>query len=428
MNFLTRFTYSALLYFLSPYLLIRLFWKGQRAPAYKKRIHERFALKTIKQNSDIWVHAVSLGEVIAATPLIEALLKKGWSIMVTTTTPTGSQQVKTRFGNRVNHRYLPYDLPGALQRFFKQVAPKGGVIMETEIWPNLIYKAHKAHIPLFLANARLSLASAKRYRKLQWLVMPLLNCFHAILPQSDEDAKRFMALGIAKEKIQMLGNMKFDGETACVEDSLWRNLKNLWGNMRPVIIAASTHEDEEAQLLTQWRRLQKAIQGALLLIAPRHPERFPVVHTLCLDRGFNTALRSNTASITSSCEIIVLDSIGELLSFYKASDYAFVGGSLTKTGGHNVLEPIAMSVPVISGNKVHNFKSICQELQKEGAIELVSSAQQWADKLIYLHNHREQKEQMIEKASAILARNKGAVLRHFHYLEANLLIKIKKAL
>lgn len=413
-----RLIYSALMYLLTPYLLVRLWWKGRKLPAYRTRILERFSIGTAASKPiDVWVHAVSLGEVIAATPLIDALLEKQWSVLVTTMTPTGSERVKIRFGDKVAHRYIPYDLPGALKRFFKQVKPRAGVIMETELWPNLIYQAHVAKVPLLLANARLSERSLKGYMRFKFLFKPILNQFSAILPQSEDDAARFIALGARKELVHVLGNMKFDLQTNKVDSAQFNELKNHWGSERVVVIAASTHDNEESRILVELRRLQQAIPNVILLIAPRHPERFQAVFQLCLQSGFNTGLRSNLSTLSRENDVVVLDSLGELLGLFQISDYAFVGGSLVPVGGHNVLEPIAMNVPVLSGDQVHNFKAICADLVNARAIELVSQADELIDAIIKLHQDKAQQNQMVKNASAVLENNKGSVVKHLQKIE-----------
>jgi 3-deoxy-D-manno-octulosonic-acid transferase len=416
-----RFVYSFLMYLLTPYLLFRLWWKGRRLPAYRKRIMERFCLdKKEDKRFDVWVHAVSLGEVIAATPLIDAMLDKQWSVLITTMTPTGSERVQVRFGNKVSHRYVPYDLPGVLKRFFKQQKPKVGVIMETELWPNLIYQAHAAQVPLLLANARLSERSLNGYLKVKFLFKPVLNQFSAILAQSDDDAKRFIALGARKDLVHVLGNIKFDLQTHTVDSAKFKELKKHWGSDRIAVIAASTHENEESQILLHLKRLQKAIPKVVLLIAPRHPERFQTVYQLCVQAGFNTGLRSAVGTLSTENEVVVLDSLGELLGLFQISDFAFVGGSLVPVGGHNVLEPIAMNVPVLSGNQVHNFKTICRDLEEAQAIQLVSQADELIDAIIKLHTDQDLQNRMVKNATAVLENNKGALVKH--------LVKIENAL
>lgn len=416
------YLYSLLMYLLTPYMLLRLWWKGRRLPAYRKGLSERFCLgKREEKAFDVWVHAVSLGEMIAATPLIDALLDKKKSVLVTTMTPTGLERVQVRFGNKVTYQYLPYDLPGVLKRFFRQRRPRVGIIMETELWPNLIAQTKAAKVPLLLANARLSERSLKGYLRFKFLFGPLLNQFSAILAQSEEDVKRFISLGAEESKVQVLGNIKFDLQTQALEETEWTGLKNHWGNDRVVVIAASTHANEEEQILLHWRRLQEAIPNVLLLIAPRHPERFQTVYQSVVQAGFHTGLRSRLDTLTLENEVVVLDSLGELLGFYMISDFAFVGGSLVPVGGHNVLEPIAMGVPVLTGNQVHNFASICKDLREAQAIILVHQAGELVDAIIQLHANSVLKNQQVNNARVVLESNRGSLTRHLEKIE-NLLM------
>lgn len=411
------FVYSCLLYLLMPYFLLRLWWKGRSLPAYRQRILERFYWGLQKQPVDIWLHAVSLGEVIAACPLIDAMLAKQWTVLVTTMTPTGSECVQARFADKVFHQYLPYDLPGVLKRFFRATKPKVGIIMETELWPNVIYQAKSAKVPLILANARLSESSFSGYKTCKLFFKPLLNQFTTIFAQTNEDAERFMALGVPDNLVCVLGNIKFDSSLPDIENAQFQTFKQLWGENRVVVIIASTHEGEENQILVHLKKLQQAIPGLLLLIAPRHPERFQAVYQLALSSGFNTGLRSDSASISKQSEVVVLDSLGELLGFYQLSHYAFVGGSLVPVGGHNVLEPIAMGVPVISGKNVGNFKAICTELVAAKGIVLVDNASELVDEFIRLHVDKRLQEERINNAKRILEINKGTMLRLLHCIE-----------
>lgn len=410
-----RWIYSCFMYLLSPYLLFRLWWKGRGVPAYRERITERFCWDKQKIKSvDVWIHAVSLGEVIAATPLINAMLSQQWTILITTMTPTGAAQVNTRFGDKVAHRYVPYDIYSVVKRFFQQVKPKVGIIMETELWPNLIGEATTAKIPLFLANARLSEKSLVGYKRFKFLFKPILNQFTTICTQSADDAQRFISLGAPPKKVLALGNMKFDLHTNSVDYAKFHQLKNHWGIERTVFIIASTHDDEETRILAQLKRAQRSIPDLLLLIAPRHPERFQSVYQLCIQQGFNTGLRSNLNTLNSNNEVVVLDCLGELLGLYHISDYAFVGGSLVPVGGHNVLEPIAMHVPVVSGNQVHNFKTICRDLVDAQAIILVKDTDELIDAIINLNNNSQLKQKMVANASQVLENNKGSVLKHLN--------------
>ncbi len=367
---------------------------------------------------DVWIHAVSLGEVIAAIPLVDAILEKKWSVLITTMTPTGSDRVQKHFGDKVAHQYVPYELPCVLKRFFKQIKPRVGIIMETELWPNLIYQARAAEVPLLLANARLSDSSQRGYKLIKFLIKPLLSQFSAILPQGTADARRFIALGAKKEIVHVSGNIKFDLQTNTLDTQKFKELKSKLGAERVVVIAASTHENEESEIVSQLKRLQGAIPDVVLLIAPRHPERFQSVYQLCLQAGFNTGLRSNLDSISPENEIVVLDTLGELLGMYLISDYAFVGGSLVPHGGHNVLEPIAMNIPVLSGNYVNNFKAICDDLAVAQAILLVQQANEVIDGIIKLHADEMLRQQMVKNAALVFEQNKGAVLKHLERIEA----------
>jgi 3-deoxy-D-manno-octulosonic-acid transferase len=412
-----RFLYSIIMYALTPWFIIRLWLKSWRMPAYKQRISERFWQNQGHFKSvDIWVHAVSLGEVIAATPLIDALLGKKYSILVTTMTPTGSERVRTRFGEQVSHCYIPYDLPYVLKRFYRHIRPKVGVIMETELWPNLIAEAHQADIPLLIANARLSQRSLKGYLKVKWFFGPILNQLTWILAQSMRDAKHFIDLGAEEASVREVGNIKFDLQTNTFDAAPFQALKNRWGANRVLVIAASTHEGEESSILAGLKKLQHAIPGVLLLIAPRHPERFKAVYQRA-QLDFNTGLRSQSDTLSPDNEVVILDSLGELLGLYQISHYAFVGGSLVPVGGHNVLEPIAMKVPVFTGSQVHNFKAICDDLLAAKAIQMVHDADELIEAVIALHQDIERQKRMVAFATEVLERNKGSVAKHVAVIE-----------
>ena len=410
---MSRYIYTVLLYLLVPFILLRLYWKGRKLPAYRQRINERFSLGLPDAAEvDVWLHAVSLGEVVAATPLIDALLAKRLRVLVTTMTPTGSQQVISRFGLSVAHQYVPYDLPWTLRRFFKKINARVGVIMETELWPNLIYQATQAHLPLLLINARISDKAFNSYQKLRFFFKPVLAQFHAIFAQSELDAQRFKALGALVKTVHAVGNMKFDLQIQVVNQAHCDQLKTAWGKQRPVLLAASTHDDEENQLLTGFATLKAAIPGLILLIAPRHPERFKVVYELSQRHGFKTGLRNLSETIDSNTDVVVLDSLGELLGFYQLSDYAFVGGSLVPIGGHNVLEPIAMQVPVFCGPFMHNSKAICSDLCAVDAIRQVDNIDALVAALILMHRDPSQRLRQTANATAVLNANRGSVVRY----------------
>ena len=412
-----RYVYTFLLCLSIPFVLCRLYWKGRRLPAYRRRIHERFGLGKIAP-TDVWLHAVSLGEVVAATPLIDAFLAHKLRVFVTTMTPTGSLQVTTRFGDKVLHQYIPYDLSWVLTRFFKKMNARVGIIMETELWPNLIHQASLANVPLVLANARISDMAFKHYEMMRFFFQPVLTKFTAILAQSELDATRFVELGAPVNRVHALGNMKFDLQIQVSNQAIFDQLKTAWGASRPVVMAASTHEGEEEQLLTGLTRLKAAIPNVILLIAPRHPERFKTVHALAQQHGFSTQIRSLPDAIDAYTDVVILDSLGELLGFFQVSDYAFVGGSLVPVGGHNVLEPIAMQVPVFCGPFMMNSKAICKALCDAGAMQCVENTDDLLARLIAMHSNPASRFCQIESASGVLKANQGAVLKSLEIILA----------
>ena len=414
-----RRLYTFLLYLLIPFFLFRLYWKARRLPAYRERISERFAVCKMPQ-ADIFVHAVSLGEAVAAAPLIEALLAKHWRVLVTTMTPTGSKYVTSRFGQLVSHQYIPYDFPWALRRFFKKTNVRMGIIMETELWPNVIYTANRASVPLLLANARLSLPAFKQYLRMAFFFKPLLNQLTVIWAQSEDDAERFRALGASPDRIQMCGNIKFDISIPSARGVIPSAQIMEWGPSRTILIAASTHDNEEMQLLQCAKTLKTSIPNLLLLIVPRHPERFEAVYRLSQAAGFQTGLRSQPSSINADTEVVIIDSMGELLNFYRQSDYAFVGGSLVPIGGHNVLEPIALGVPVFCGPHMQNSKAVCDALCSADALIMVKNIDALAKAILALHTDPVRLEKQIANASAVLRANQGTVARYMEKIEAML--------
>ncbi|GIX32569.1 MAG: 3-deoxy-D-manno-octulosonic acid transferase [Lysobacterales bacterium] len=362
---LLRAAYTALMYLLTPVILWRLALRGLRYRDYFKRWPERFGFFADPGiEESIWVHAVSVGEFNAAVPLIEAMMER-WPnrpVVVTTVTPTGSERVRKQFGERVLHVYLPYDLPGAIGRFLDRVRPRLAVIMETEIWPNLFFACHRRRIPVVLANGRLSERSLRGYGPIRPLARAAVRTVRAVIAQSDSDARRFLDLGADPERLTVAGNLKFDMDVPGTLPEQGRALRARWGAQRPVWIAGSTHEPEELPVLDAHARVLSRFPDALLIIAPRHPERFRPVAALCRSLGFSTAVRSQDEVPEASSQCFVLDTIGELLRFYAASDVAFVGGSLAPVGGHNVLEAAALGVPVLIGPHTFNFSEVTESL------------------------------------------------------------------
>lgn len=408
-----RIAYTILLYLFAPVVLLRLAWRGLRAPAYLRRWPERFGFIEPPLGAQvIWLHAVSVGEVQAAQPLIRALLERypNHSLLITTVTPTGSARVQALFGGEVAHVYAPYDLPGAVARFIERVRPCAAIVMETELWPNLFRACRRRSIPLLLVNARLSGRSVRGYRRVRPLVSQTLAAVTRIAAQGEADAQRFMSLGADSARVVVTGNLKF--EQRIVPSLLERAevLRREWGTGRPVWIAASTHEGEDELVLDVFRQLRRQFGDCLLVLVPRHPERFEPVAELCRQRGLATVLRSSREPCTAQTQVFIGDSMGELPLFYAASDVAFVGGSLVHHGGHNLLEPAALGIPVVTGSHVFNFTEICNLLLDAGACRRVDSVaglervvREWLADANARHRAGEQGRRVVERNRGALA-------------------------
>ncbi len=405
-----RHLYSIVLYFLVPLVLFRLWWRGRKVPAYNKRILERFAyIKSPKQQPRIWLHAVSVGETMAAKPLLQALLQKfpDHAVLVTTSTPTGSAQLRKLFPERVEHFYFPYDLPNVIRRFLNRINPDILIVMETEIWPNLYHQCHQRKIPVVLANARLSERSLKGYKRISLLIKPVFKAISLLSPQSEADAKRFYQIGACKQQTMVCGNLKFEIKTAADIKETGDGLRHNIGN-RLVWIAASTHKGEDEILLQVHAKVLESLPAALLILVPRHPERFQDVAELCNKAGMLTQRRSEAAVPNANTQVYLGDSMGELAAFYVASDIAFIGGSLVETGGHNPLEPAAEGIPVLMGEHVFNFSTIVKHMQDASAIRIVKTESELTQQLLYLFKHPEERSKLGNAAQKMVEKNQGA--------------------
>lgn len=356
---------------------------------------------------------MSFGEAEAAFPLIRLMLAEhpDQHFLVTSITPTGSARIKSVLGEQVEHVYFPYDLPVILNRFFAHFRPKLLVSMEKEIWPNLFAGCVEHAVPLFVINARLSARSAVAYKKIPALVKPALQCIKLIATQTEEDRLHFIDIGAAAEQVVVLGNTKFD---ITIDESVNANGEALRQQSFPgrfVWILASTHQGEEAQLLQVFAQLRLQIPNILLLIAPRHPERFLLVKQLCQERGYKTVVRSENPSIGVDTDVCIADSMGELKLLFAAADVAFVGGSLVPVGGHNVLEPALVGVPVIFGPEMFNFKEIAERILEEEAAVQCLSLDGIAEAVLHIHNDAAFRDKMVAKAKAFVLRNQGATRR-----------------
>ena len=423
---MARFFYSFVYCLLVPVILLRLLYRAWKAPAYSARWSERFGWFSVPHlNKPIWIHAVSVGETIAAAPLIKSLQQcyPDRDIVVTTMTPTGSGRVKAMFGDSVFHVYAPYDLPGSVKRFLKKVKPEMLIIMETELWPNIIHYTSSAGVPVILANARLSERSARGYQKVGFIARPMLQQLSRVVAQNAEGAERFKSIGIDADKVLVSGSIKFD---FTVDDTLFEQsavLKTAWGESRPVWIAASTHQGEDELALKAHSQVLAKWPDALLIIVPRHPERFNDVYQLCCKGGYKAARRSDEdASVDTSVPVLLGDTMGEMMLFYAASNVAFVGGSLVESGGHNPLEPAALKMPVIMGPHVFNFESICHELSEAGGLKFVGSAMLLAERVSEFFEDEAHRKEVGQAAYRVVEANRGALGRLLDVIDDELQI------
>ncbi len=406
-----RAFYTTLLYLLTPAVLARLAWRGLRAPAYLARWGERFGFFPEPADASIWVHAVSFGEVQAALPLVRVLRRMApdLPIVVTTTTPTGSARVREALGDEVMHGYVPYDLPGAVRRFLKQVRPRLAVVMETELWPNLFAACRARGIPLVVANARLSPRSLGGYRRFARLVRETLADVDLIAAQTEEDAERFRALGAPAERVMVMGSIKYDLTLPPGVDRAAKALRAEWGADRPVLVAGSTHEGEDERVLDAFVRVRRALGDCLLVLVPRHPERFSRVATLVRRRGWRLARRSQGERCRPQTAVYLGDTMGELPLLYAAGDVAFVGGSLIAHGGHNPIEPAALGRPVVFGPHTFNFEEISAALEQAGAARRVDDPDGLATVALAWLVDPDERERVGRRGREVVARSRGAL-------------------
>lgn len=416
--------YSLLFLALLPLIVLRLFLKGQALPAYRQRIAERFARYSSEPlaSSPVWIHAVSVGECEAAFPLIRKFRSEqaGLPILMTCTTPTGSSRIQSVLGDSVTHVYLPYDLPWIARRFFRHFNPRLGIIMETEIWPNLFGVAEEMGVPLMIANGRLSERSMRGYSRLSSLIAPALRPVKRIAAQSKADADRYQAIGASAGSVMNTGNIKYDIEWNAAQASESQALRRAWFHHRKVIVAGSTHPGEESLILNAFEQVRERFPDTILVLVPRHPERGAAVREICQRDGFLVKLFTETTFIDANDDVLVIDRVGELRRFYGACQVAYIGGSLVPHGGQNPLEPLVAGVPVLFGPHMTNFKEIRKHiLEARAGIEVHSDAE-LANRLICLLDDPEQARSMGARGEIMIRQNQGAMNRIYE-LTAGLL-------
>jgi 3-deoxy-D-manno-octulosonic-acid transferase len=404
-----------------PFVIFRLWWNGRKNPGGFVHWQERLGYVAPSSRPVIWVHAVSVGETIAAAPLVRALLRRNPDIpiLITAMTPTGSARARALFGDQVLYAYSPYDTPGAVRRFVDRVQPRALVIMETELWPNMIALSDRRKVPIFLINARLSERSAKGYERVASLARPLLRSIRWIAAQADEDANRFLRIGATPSSVSVTGSIKFDVEISDEIRAGSLALREKLGADRPIWIAASTHEGEDRQILEAHQAVLVCHPRARLMIVPRHPERFSAVAALVSSMGLKVRRRSQEAEGAQGaenigdqdCEVYLGDTMGELLMLYGVADVAFVGGSLIERGGHNPLEPAAWGLPVLSGPHIFNFETIYKQLAAGQGFFMTPSAQTLAACVIQLFDDPEAADRAGQNALAVVKANRGALER-----------------
>ncbi|TPG57313.1 lipid IV(A) 3-deoxy-D-manno-octulosonic acid transferase [Ewingella americana] len=418
--------YQVLVYLIQPLIWIRLLLRSRKSPAYRKRWAERYGFcKGKVAPGGIMLHSVSVGETLAAIPLVRALRHRYPSlpITVTTMTPTGSERVQSAFGKDVHHVYLPYDLVGSVNRFLDQVNPKLVIIMETELWPNLINALHNRKIPLVIANARLSERSAKGYKKLGELIRKILQRITLIAAQNEEDGARFIALGLKRNQLAVTGSLKFDISVTPELAAKAITLRSQWASRRQVWIATSTHDGEESLLLEAHKTLLRTFPNLLLILVPRHPERFAVARELTQKAGLTFTQRSTGAVPSAATQVVIGDTMGELMLLYGIADIAFVGGSLVERGGHNPLEAAAHAIPVLMGPHTINFKDICAKLAEADGLITVTDTTSLVKEISTLLTDEDYRLYYGRHAVEVLRQNQGALQRLLHLLEPYLPVR-----
>jgi 3-deoxy-D-manno-octulosonic-acid transferase len=409
-----RFVYVLLTYLVIPVVMAFEGWKAITQPEYRGRLGQRLGfVRRVARPGCVWLHAVSVGEVQAAAGLVQELRRRhpGLMLVVSTVTPTGAQRARALFKDTVQHCYLPYDLPGSVRRFLDRIEPQVAIILETEIWPTLYGELARRGIPLVLGSARLSMRSVGRYRRLASLLRDTLSHGIFVGAQTPADAERFRMIGAPAERVHVSGNIKYDLEIPLAQVAAGRALRAAWGATRPVWIAGSTHEGEEDAALAAHAAVRATHPDALLLLVPRHPQRFDAVRQLLARRGIRYQQRSKGLLPAPDDAVFLVDSLGELQMLYAATDIAFVGGSLVPIGGHNLLEPAVLGLPILSGPHTQNGQDIAELLVQCGALRLVAGQEELGAALLRWFGDPAGAQGDGERGRRAVAANRGAVDR-----------------
>ena len=425
---MTRALYSWLLRLAFPYVCLRVFWRGLRNRDYWRRIPERFGfIPSLGGARVIWVHAVSVGEVRAAAALVQTLCERysDHRIVLTAMTPTGSATARSLFGDRVTHCYVPYDYPSVVNRFLDRTRPALVLILEKELWPNLVHFSRARGIPVCVVNAQLSEKSLRGWRRLGTLATTTFDQITAYAAQTDADARRLITAGARPEAMQVVGSIKFDLTLPADLPARAQALRHGWGAARPVWLAASTHEGEEDAVLRAHAVLKMRFPGLLLVLVPRHPERFDSVARLCERAGFQVARRSDAPPraatqptvLAPTVDVLMGDTMGELQIFYSACDVSFIGGSLVPVGGHNFLEAAAVGRPFVFGPGMRNIEEIARLAVARGAGVQIAQGEQLAQAIGNFLADADQRTRAGDAGRQMVAENRGALARTLRLIE-----------
>lgn len=413
-----RYFYTFLYILTAPLLCVRWVYKSFKPPQYREPLRERFGVVKKEKNESIWFHAVSMGESNAAIAIIKKLLitHPELNIIVTTTTPTGARQIHNGLGDKVTHHYSPCDLPGTIKRFIRRAKPKLLVIMETELWPNWLHHLKEQNIPVILANGRLSERSAQKYEKVHSLAKEMMDAFVKVLAVNQLDAERFKRIGLTDERAIVTGNIKFDIDVPVFND---HEYYPLW-KQKPVWIAASTHKGEDELILKAHQLIQVQIPDARLILVPRHPERFDSVARLIAESDFTMARRSQPESWSQDAQVLLGDTMGEMMKAFNISDITWIGGSFIDVGGHNPIEPAILAKPVLTGPHIFNFNEIFCDLINAGGAEMVDDETELATRVTDLLLNRSKMQEMGTKAKEVIDNNRGALEKTVNVIESYL--------
>jgi 3-deoxy-D-manno-octulosonic-acid transferase len=419
-----RYLYILAVYLSAPLISLVMLWRGFRDRSYWTHFGERFGFGERLPPGSVWIHAVSVGEVQASAALVTTLRERypGIPVVVTTLTPTGAVRARSLFKDLAQVRYIPFDLPGSVRRFFKRVQPRLAVIFETELWPNLYHQCGRQRIPLVLASARISPRSVTRYRRLGSLFRDTLSRGVVVAAQGEGDADRFRSLGADPASTHVTGNIKFDFSVPLDIGERGRRLRDFYAAGRPMWVAGSTHGGEEEIILEAHRIVRGAHPRSLLVLVPRHPPRFDEVAHGLQRAGIRFVRRSQrlgekAGAAATSADVLLVDTLGELLDFYAAADVAFVGGSMVPVGGHNLLEPAALGLPILTGPHNANSADIAKLLIARGAAEVVHDADELGGRVAMLLSDPDERDRIGTIARDSVDSNRGALAKLLGLIE-----------